>query len=141
MSWAKSNPIKARAYARNYYKENREKVLRYGRNWRKKNRAKEKTRGRRYYVANREKSLASTRVCHLRKYGMTVASYAAMHRTQNGKCKICREPERVPGKRLSIDHNHSTGVVRGLLCNRCNIGVGKFLDNPKLLRRAAGYLE
>ena len=63
---------------------------------------------------------------------------------QNGKCKICsREMERTPGTGSSVvvDHCHTSGIVRGLLCNECNRGLGYFKDNPKTLKQAATYLE
>mgnify|MGYP001576209901 CR=1 FL=1 len=45
------------------------------------------------------------------------------------------------GKTLHIDHNHTTGAVRGLLCTQCNVGVGMLKDSPAVLRAAANYLE
>jgi hypothetical protein len=54
------------------------------------------------------------------------------------ECIICGETQE---RRLAIDHDHSTGVVRGALCNRCNLGLGHFRDRPDLLRNAALYLE
>jgi len=44
-------------------------------------------------------------------------------------------------KQLDVDHCHTTGEVRGLLCNRCNTGIGQFKDNPNILRSAARYLD
>ncbi len=80
-----------------------------------------------------------------RSYGITLKDYQDMFTEQLGLCKICRLPElkRRNGKLLplSVDHDHNTGAVRGLLCCRCNHALGKMRDNPKILRRAAEYLE
>ena len=59
---------------------------------------------------------------------------------QNNKCLIC-QAELDSKSRRHIDHCHTTGAVRGILCSTCNKGLGQFKDNPKLLRRAAKYLE
>lgn len=75
-----------------------------------------------------------------RTYGITLAEYSYLLGQQGGCCAIC---ESVPKKRnLVVDHNHKTGQVRGLLCNKCNhdlLGGGR--ENPTILRRAAKYLE
>jgi hypothetical protein len=64
---------------------------------------------------------------------------------QNGRCAICGEPETAPYKgkarRLAIDHDHKTGANRGLLCGKCNRGIGYFADDPARLRAAADYIE
>ena len=82
---------------------------------------------------------------HLRLYGITPSEYEALAVLQDGLCAICHEPETMTyrGKRkaLSIDHDHETGKVRGLLCAACNFAIGKFRDDPALLRSAADYLE
>jgi hypothetical protein len=72
--------------------------------------------------------------------------YKKMHDEQNGKCAICFLPETSKSnnekiKNLAIDHCHKTGVIRGLLCQKCNIGLGAFLDNPDLLKKAIIYLK
>jgi hypothetical protein len=54
------------------------------------------------------------------------------------ECIICGDTQR---QQLAIDHDHRTGGVRGALCNRCNLGLGHFRDDPELLRLAALYLE
>jgi len=56
-----------------------------------------------------------------------------------GKCDICSKV--ITGKDMHLDHNHTTGVLRGWLCMLCNTGLGKFKDNPDLLRKALSYLE
>ena len=75
-----------------------------------------------------------------RKYGITFDQYNQMLAAQGGVCAICGEAC-ITGKRLAVDHCHTTGAVRALLCSNCNTGLGKFRDNPDLLRAAALYLE
>lgn len=72
-------------------------------------------------------------------YGITVAEYDAMHESQGGLCKICQRPEN--GKRLSVDHCHTTGRVRGLLCAPCNQAIGMLQDSPVILQAAIDYLD
>lgn len=71
--------------------------------------------------------------------------YDEMFEKQNGLCAICGKPETRTrqGKvcRLSIDHDHQTGMVRRLLCGSCNYGLGCFKDDPDLLEAAATYLR
>jgi hypothetical protein len=88
---------------------------------------------------DRQKQLAAQRRCHMQAtYGITPEEYDALLRLQNGVCKICG---RTAGKRrLSVDHDHATGVVRGLLCNPCNVALGLLDENPETLRSAIRYL-
>lgn len=72
----------------------------------------------------------------VRKYGLTVDDLAAMEDAQDGRCLICGRPEET----LVIDHCHSTGKVRGLLCGLCNLGLGAFRDRPHVLASAMAYL-
>jgi hypothetical protein len=74
----------------------------------------------------------------VKKYGLTEQCYADMLAEQGGVCAICKDPPGV--RRLAIDHCHSTGVVRGLLCGPCNVSLGQFKDNPRILLEAAKYL-
>ena len=71
--------------------------------------------------------------------------YRAMLAAQGGLCAICGEAPNPDGvraaSRLHVDHDHSTGVVRALLCTRCNQGIGYMRDRPDLLRLAAEYIE
>lgn len=71
-----------------------------------------------------------------RQYGLTVEELDAMEAAQGGRCLICREP----AEKLAIDHCHTTGKVRGLLCTPCNKGLGHFRDQPARLIAAALYL-
>ena len=76
----------------------------------------------------------------LREFGMTQEDYDSMLAAQGGGCAICGTQKGWAGKQLAIDHCHETGAVRGLLCDRCNTGIGKFEDSPELLQKAAAYL-
>ena len=73
-------------------------------------------------------------------YGLTCEDYDAIMLKQVGVCAICKE-RCITGKELAIDHDHSTNVVRGLLCNKCNQGIGFFNDNIHLLTEAINYLN
>lgn len=73
-----------------------------------------------------------------REYGISLAQYNKVLKYQGGACAICRSP---PGRtRLSVDHCHRTGLLRGLLCHRCNRAIGHFQDSAEKLERAAHYL-
>lgn len=76
-----------------------------------------------------------------RDYGVTAEQFSALLKRQGGLCAICGQPDRSAKNILHVDHCHETCVVRGLLCHRCNIGLGHFQDDPALLTRAAEYLE
>lgn len=72
-------------------------------------------------------------------YGISYGTYQRLLQEQDGVCAICKRPER--DRRLSVDHDHSTKKVRGLLCRRCNAGLGHFDDSPKRIVRALIYLK
>lgn len=77
---------------------------------------------------------------HLKeKFGLTVEEYDAMLRAQDGRCAICRHPP--TAKRLAVDHDHRTGMVRGLLCEACNWFVGQLEKQEEHLDSALTYLE
>ncbi len=80
------------------------------------------------------------------KYGIDEATYQAMLTAQEGKCAICRQAETVRSNgtdvnRLAVDHDHTTGAIRQLLCSKCNGGLGFFRDDPALLEAALSYLK
>lgn len=75
-----------------------------------------------------------------RKYGITLLDYEAMCIEQNGLCAICnRAPKE--GKKLEVDHDHTTGQVRKLLCRSCNGLIGKFECNPTIFQNITAYLD
>ena len=76
-----------------------------------------------------------------KKYNLSVEQYEQMCKDHNHVCAICNKPEPRKNGRLCVDHNHKTDKVRGLLCSKCNAGLGLFKDNPKLLLKAIEYLN
>ena len=69
-------------------------------------------------------------------YGMSLEDKVTLAARQNFQCAICLEV-----KPLCVDHDHLTGVIRGLLCSVCNLSLGGFQDNPVYLTRAISYLK
>jgi len=77
----------------------------------------------------------------VRASGWTLERYQTSLLAQNSGCAICKIPFEIFPKSPFCDHNHATQQPRGLLCSRCNTGLGMFKDNPSLLEIAAGYLR
>lgn len=78
----------------------------------------------------------------VREYGLTHEEFLALLETQGGVCAICGNGETAKGiRQLSVDHDHVTGQVRGLLCNRCNPMLGYARDDVTVLQAAIVYLE
>lgn len=103
-------------------------------------------RQRRSHVQNPERRRSVYRKHHLKtKYGITPEQYDALLEAQDGCCAICGQPEAISTwngqPRLAVDHDHATGEIRGLLCNHCNTGLGKFRDDPDVLDAAIDYLR
>lgn len=99
-----------------------------------------KRRGR-YKTENRGRYLHS-------KYGITQEIYETLYDAQRGRCAICNlKPEGRLGRYgerhrpLYVDHCHSSGAVRGLLCHNCNVAIGLMADNVSRLKSAITYME
>lgn len=75
-----------------------------------------------------------------RRYGLTPEDYQRLLDSQGGACAICGR-EQSANVALAVDHDHDTGVIRGLLCHRCNSGIGSLGDSVALLKLAIWYLE
>lgn len=95
----------------------------------------------------RKRSPDTFRNIELKKnFGITLDQYNEMLASQNGVCAICKNPETTINhqskkvQNLAVDHCHTTGKVRGLLCNLCNTGLGKFRENPDFLAQAISYV-
>lgn len=90
-------------------------------------------------VTKKKRNKGDWRAWWLRtQYGITHEQYNILLESQNGRCAICRSlPEK--DRKLAVDHEHTTSRVRGLLCSKCNRGLGLFQDSPELLKEAARY--
>jgi hypothetical protein len=103
------------------------------RKWRQRNPGYDK----KWYRDNPEKSAILQRRKHLKRlYGLSIEQYEAMLSSQGGVCSICGG---LCKKRLSVDHDHATGQIRGLLCSKCNFAIG-LLESPEKLAAAQSYL-
>jgi Recombination endonuclease VII len=76
-----------------------------------------------------------------KNYGLTMEAFNALVAKQDGKCAICFDELKLGTGGCGVDHDHTTGVVRGLLCRLCNVGIGHFRERPDLLTRAIEYLR
>ena len=123
LKWKKANPEKVKEYARHNYARNRAKFC---------------ARSKRNYQRKPEIWLRSDLK---KRYNLSLEKYRSILARQGGVCAICGEQERAGWRRLSVDHDHETMKVRGLLCRRCNSSIGLLKDNPELLKRAIQYLE
>jgi len=122
IAYRAANPDLVKAQKKASYERHREKYRESQRN---------------YYAKNRAKIRASQKPYKQRiRYGLTPLQYAEMFSEQKGLCQIC-----LLRPIQHIDHDHRSGVVRGLLCGTCNQGLGYFHDEPGTLRAAATYLE
>lgn len=74
-------------------------------------------------------------------YGITEETYQQILKSQDYKCLICERKDSELSKKLAVDHNHITGEIRGLLCDRCNRGLGLFKDDVETLSKAIRYLN
>jgi hypothetical protein len=133
-AWRARNKEKARAIQRrwkanhpNYYAEHRDEIL---------------AQKRDYHIRHRDKkNRASRAYAYKTLYGITIEQYDALLAQQGGRCAIC--PEINPGrghKYFTVDHDHETGEVRGLLCIACNLLLGYAKDHIGILESAQEYL-
>ena len=131
-----------------YYQKNKDKLKKIIKEYKIKNRNKINAKRREYnkthpYKVNKEVLLKNDL---RRRYGISVEKYNKMKEKQNNLCAICGNPESRKSKyggtcRLHIDHDHATGIVRGLLCNKCNNALGLTCENINILQNMIKYLK
>ncbi len=133
----------ARMYQRNYARSAKRKAVRRRYNQSERGKATNNAQSRRWRKANPDKLKKSYRKHDLKRhYGMTPMEWDAMFAVQGCACAVCKAT--TPGRKTghwSTDHDHTTGKVRGILCNGCNMALGQAKDDPLRLRLLAEYLE
>ena len=132
---------KRKAYSKAYYRQNREKAIANARRNALANKEKVRERQKRWRDANKAKRKTSNAKWQLKKlYGLTPEQRDQMFEAQGRVCKCCGsdDPKAING--WHVDHCHSTGLVRGILCQQCNIMLGCAADNPLTLLKGAEYL-
>ena len=157
-------------YTKNYYEKNKEKLKQYKKEWREKNKENIKQRKQEYNVSNKEKVAQQLKEYHnkhkdehlqkfkeyrennprivkkgrLKKYGLTLEEYDILLKKTDCHCPICHVEFAEGGRGGNapcVDHCHKTGKVRGIICVRCNGGMGSLQDNPIILMKAIEWLN
>jgi hypothetical protein len=129
---------KACEIARNqaWYRKNQKRAIAHAKRWQQVN----AERVREYQRQYRADHAQLFREGHLRRvFDFTGAQYQALLEAQGGGCAVCGRAPRA-GRSLHVDHNHKTGVIRGLLCFRCNVGIGHFREDTLRMADAIVYL-
>ena len=125
-----------------YRIQNKEKINKWAREYYHANKEKFRLRNRQYGAKPETKERAyRSRI--LKSYAITWERYKELLSEQGGVCAICggeKGSNRLVNY-LSVDHDHETKEIRGLLCNDCNLGLGNFKDNPTLMSKAIEYLN
>lgn len=94
-----------------------------------------------YHKKYRKKNIDKYRDIQLKRYyGLSLIEFRKLSQIQNNACAICLKPAHLLTKLLCVDHDHTTGKIRGLLCTQCNQALGLFKDNPSYLNNAMNYL-
>ncbi len=135
-----------REVSKKYYHEHKEEIKESSKKYRDEHKEESLNRAKKYRADRKDEIVSRDRHFSLKKkYGLTVEEYENLFVKQNGVCAVCGEPETALSnigkiKMLAVDHDHETGQVRGLLCNRCNTGIGLLGDNKTTLLKAVAYL-
>lgn len=91
------------------------------------------------YLFHRKKTIHQNWIRQIKAIGCTPELYNELLADQKGSCALCHKPN-VKGKKLAVDHDHKTGIIRGLLCNRCNAALGALGDNVDSITEVLNYL-
>lgn len=136
--WYRRTKAKRKLVTDAWRERNKDKVKEINKRWRKNNPEKALATQMNWFAKNPEKM----RMSHLyNTFGITWDDYLVIMEKQNGECAICGKNCKENGRLLCVDHDHRTGVIRGLLCTKCNSGLGFLKDDIGILQRAISYLE
>lgn len=140
-----SDPIKHELHkkrCREYCEKNKEKIKqkRNTPEYREKERIRKNTPENREFTKQWQKD--NKDILHERRVNKKYnTNYRKLFEEQKSCCKICNTHQDELTKKLAVDHCHETDIVRGLLCSKCNTGLGQFNDNIELLLKAIDYIK
>lgn len=131
---------KQKIYSKNWYQKNKEKIITKSLIIRNTKEFKEKRK-----IFNHKRKELNRDIYYKTRYnGFTVKDYEQLLKLQNNKCAICGLSHLIVREKntyFHVDHCHSTGKIRGLLCNNCNISLGLLKDNIETIKNMVIYLE
>ncbi len=139
LRYIQNHPEKRLQTCRNYRATNLNKARESARIWARKNyMLNGRVKTNEWESCNKEQVRKIRRKSHLRNcYNLSEKDFLALLHKQQNRCAICEtEFEKTP----AVDHDHATGLVRGLLCLICNSSLGGFKDDPRILTNAISYL-
>ena len=140
-TWRDANKEKIKTYNKQYHQKNKVKIQKKHKEWCNKNQGHLKKYQQKYNIDYYKENSASCRERHfLNLYGVTLEQRNQMLLAQNCKCAICGSGFK-NSRDAHIDHNHSTGKIRQVLCGRCNLGIGRFNEDVTILMSAIKYIE
>lgn len=144
--WRENNKDKVAIQQKTYKARHKNKIGLNRNKWYKKNKMSVSEYNKRYGKDHRRNDPDRIKGYRLKSYGIGFDEYSKLLKKQKGLCGICKKPETTLHnktgriKALAVDHDHSGGKIRGLLCGRCNMGIGMFKDSKTIVKNAAKYL-
>lgn len=144
--------VSCRKQRRAYYQRNTKKLLEWQRDYNRCHVQERRLQRKKYYQLNSEKVLLKNKdyaqrnpekiaaYQRRRRYGITQKDYDSLLKNQKGVCAICKGTNK-SGRGLGVDHCHTTGKIRGLLCDNCNRGIGFLGEDIKRCREVIDYLS
>lgn len=132
---------KIKKYRQQYYLDNKSKIKQNRKTYREKNKDLIKSSDKLRYENNKN-GRKDRAYCYVFKsrYGISIEEKKELLLKQNNKCLLCSKELILLGK-SHLDHDHQTGKIRGVLCYSCNLGLGMFKDDIKILKKAVRYLK
>lgn len=134
--WRKNNPEKVAEHAKRTRIKNKEKIKQRQKEWRENNRAHVSEKGKKWYIENVDRVRNNQLKLH---FGISLEKYNKILDKQNGVCAVCGSSSEK--RKFSVDHDHETGKIRGLLCRGCNVGIGNLKDDIIVIENALNYLK
>jgi hypothetical protein len=136
-AYRQAHPERVKASQRKSCKKNAEAIRIRANKWYRDNHA----RALKYWADRRKNNPEAILDGKLKAaFGISFKHYQAMLESQDSKCAICGVPANELRKKLAVDHCHTTNKVRALLCHNCNVGLGNFKHNTKILTKAIDYI-